>query len=650
MSKENKILKNVINIILLLMALIIPLAINIKHFKPFINIKNSIFLVTVSIMSILLILSFLFSGKLKLYMTKLNLFVLLYFVWNVISYFIFPYTEKLYFNMLVCAILLFFIIQYTFNDKWREYLFYIFGLIGVIMGIYGIMQFFGIDFSFFINYFGSRFEVGSRIFTTLGNPNLQGGFSVFLLPVLLALFIKKLKGKNLLLKIFSGLAFIFNLLLLLMSQTRGSWIAAIFTIIVFIIFYFWKREYKFIKNHWRGFVVGIVVFIGLIIFGLTLLPDSFVNPQTANIRLFYYTNTIDMITESTTTLLFGRGIGSFSAYYPSFRDKITAFKLGETSLEFRVEHPHNEHLEILSDLGVVGYLLFVLIIIFALFELLKNNDILSIGIATAIVGVLLDGLMMQNLRFIVVMFLLWIAIGLSSYRFKFENNNKKLNYKEFNINGIFIVVAIFLIIILGNVALYGINHFKQGDIVRYGLGYYTQGQSQEAVYYLSNSYNLDSTDKRTLYYLAPSYMGIGDDKRAIETYKELLSLDPNFIQANNNLAFIYYSNDDYVNSKKYLLKQINSNNMFWKTYYLLSLIYMREGNIGEAFEYSSRLLNLSNVISVGDDYRLSALKMQAQYYSEKKDMNKLSKVYSAMVEIMPDGKEKDQFLIALGRK
>lgn len=624
------------------------LYIEIKHFQPFVNTKNAIFIVLSSLFGIILFLKIMCKGEFKFSYNIINLFAVSYLIWNIISYFIFQYTSKIYLILTICYIFIFFIIQYFFQSKDILKIFYTFSGINIIMGFYGIMQFLGRDFAFFVNYFGSRFEIGTRVFTTLGNPNLQGGYSVFMLPITVAFVIytyrlfrkdvQKGLNKNKLLFLFSILSFILNVLLLLMAQTRGSWIAGVVTSVVFVILYYWKKEFTFFKKH----ILKTCIFIILIILGgffvFSILPETIVNPQTVDIRLFYYQNTVDMIFENPKTLLFGRGIGSFSAYYPQFRDKRVAFELGETNLEFRVEHPHNEHLEILSDMGILGYLMFLGIVIVALFLLLKKNDILSIGLATAIVGILIDGFMMQNLRFVSIAILLWVALGLSTV----EILKVKEKLLKIKMNGIWILIFSISVILLIVVAFFGINHYQQGELIKSGLFHYTTENNQNAVHFLQQSYDKDSTDKRTLYYLAPSYEGIGDDEKALFYYKRLLELDHNFIQANSHVAMIYFRNDDNANAIRYFLRQIRSNNMFWRPYYMLAFIFVREGNIEQAFKNSVELLEINKLSRIPDEVLIFALKVKAQYYSQNQDIENLFVIYQRLYEVLPDGDEKDQ--------
>jgi putative inorganic carbon (hco3(-)) transporter len=640
----------------LLMTFLVILFIETKHFQPFVNSKNSIFIFSVSLLSISLIIKLMFESKFKFSYSLINIFAILYLFWNIISYYVFQYTSKIYLILTICYLLLFFIVQYIFTKKDVIKVFFSFSIINILMGIYGIMQFLGKDFSFFVNYFGSRFEIGTRVFTTLGNPNLQGGYSVFILPITIAFFIysyrlfrkssKESLFKSKLLLIFAFLSFVFNFLLLLMAQTRGSWIAGFVTIIVFIILYYWKKEFIFIKKHIVKSIIILLVLIFLGVFVFSILPETIVNPQTVDIRLFYYQNTVDMIIESPSTLLFGRGIGSFSAYYPLFRDKRIAYGLGEKNLEFRVEHPHNEHLEILSDLGIIGYLFFVGLVLSAIFLLLRKNDILSKGIAVALIGVLFDGLMMQNLRFVSIALLFWFALGLSSIGVLkiTKENNKVININK---NIFLMLISIILIFMLFSILIFSLNHYQQGESVKQGLFYYTNQNNQKAVYFLQDSYDKDSTDKRTLYYLAPSYESIGNDDEALKYYKQLLDLDNNFIQANSNLAMIYFKNGDIVSSKKYFLRQIRSNNMFWRPYYMLAYIFIGEGNLQKSFENTIELLEINKLERLPDEVLIFALKVQGQYYAENKIYEEMIEVYQKLYEILPEGEEKSQIDIIL---
>lgn len=664
---------NIVAYLLILMSIAVVLLIQIEHFKPFVNIKNALFIVSVSILVVFSSFFFLFKGKLSINKSIINIFVLVYLVWNILSYFIFDYTSKLYLILTICYVLLFFLVQLFYTEKTKKYFVYSICLTSILMGVYGIMQFLGKDIPFFINYFGSRFQIGTRVFTTLGNPNLQGGLSVLFLPILIALVIYSFRRKNLFLRIFSIIGFIGNFLLLLMAQTRGSWIAGFLTIITFAIFFYWKKELKFLKKHWLKSLFIVLLFLIIGVTAFNFLPDSIINPQTVNIRMFYYTNTLDMITETPSTLLLGRGLGSFSAYYPEFRDKRKAFSLGEKSLEFRVEHPHNEHLEILSDLGLIGYIVFVLIVISSLWLLIKKNDVLSIGLAAAIVGILIDGLMMQNLRFVVIAFLLWFSIGLSSIKTglnsekietEAKNKSEKFNSKnkikllgfidskfiDINLNGIIIIALLVLIIFSGVFVKYGIDHYQQGKFTKLGLAYYTQGNNDNAVYYLQKSYDLDNTDKRTLYYLAPSYKNIGKEEKAIRYYKELLGLDYNFIQANSNLGLIYYLKGDFNNAKSYFLKQIISNNMFWRPYYMLTLMLSKENNLEKAYEYANEIVILDDLVDIPDEVLILSLKIAGQYYISKQDNQKVLDIYTKLYDVLPEGEEKNQIGKVLNKR
>jgi len=453
-------------------------------------------------------------------------------------------------------------------------------IVSLVSSIYGLFQYIGIDFGSFVNYFGSRLSQGTRLFTIFGNPNLLGGFNVFILPLITAFFIKAIKDKNIKKVWYLGLVGIFAFITLILSQTRGCWIASGISLVVFFFLYYRKEGVAFVRKNVVLSIIIIFILVGALVgLGKVVLGNNELSDTTsANIRLLYYGNTLKMIKENP---VFGRGVGTFSAYYPLYRNKQEAFSLGETAMEYRVEHPHNEHLELLSELGIIGYLLFLWIVVEALILLLKRDDIISLGIAISIFGLLVDGLMMQNLRFTVIASLLWLSFGFSTI-VKNKNEKKSLGTK-IPLKKLILSIFIILIMIFPIVSAYKTMH--SGYYIKMGLGYYSSARHEEAVSWFSKALEINPDNKRALYYMAASSNAIGKKGDAINYYQKLLEIDPNFIQANFKLGLVFLERNDIDEAEKYFLKQIEVNNMYWQSYYYLAYIEDIRGNNEKAKEY-----------------------------------------------------------------
>lgn len=601
--------KKLINYFLILTFFLVPLTIWLKHFKPFVSMKDFVFISLMFISLALLIISFILEGKFGIKKSRIHIAVITYYLYNLISYLIFPYTDGHYFLILTSLVILFFVVSYVVDVEFRNRIVNTLFVVALISSVYGVFQFLGIDYGLFVNYFGSRLEYGSRLFTIFGNPNLLGGFSVFILPLIAAFFIKSIQNKKNKKALYLGIVFVLSFITLLLAQTRGSILAFFVSVVVFGLLYFRKNGVTFIKKHSivTISVIIVLIIVGSLGFNYVKTNTNLMSANTIKLRLFYYGSTIDMIKDD---VLFGKGIGTFNIYYPTYRDKRVSYQLGEREMEFRVEHPHNEHLEVLSDLGIVGYALFIWIIIEALWLLLRKKDIISIGISVAIIGVLVDGLMMQNLRFTVIASLLWLMIGFSTLNTE-KNSYGKL-FSKLNLSkGVFAII----IIIFVSFPIYSAYKTMHSDyFTKGGIGYYSQNSPDGATFWLGEAIDINPHNKRALYYIAPSYKSLDEPEKAIKYYSDLLELDPNFIQTNYQLGLIYLELKEVEKSKQYFEKQTDVNNMYWQAYYYLAFIESNEGDVNKALSYLDEVDKINSIKKISDEYysKIQELRQQLE--------------------------------------
>lgn len=100
--------------------------------------------------------------------------------------------------------------------------------VGGIVSIYGLMQFTGLDP---LSWPGQRFELW-RSFSTLGNPDMLGGFLVLAFPASLVAFLDAVDARK------SGIYAVFLTLVvacLLTTYTRGAWLGALAGMLVVLV-------------------------------------------------------------------------------------------------------------------------------------------------------------------------------------------------------------------------------------------------------------------------------------------------------------------------------------------------------------------------------------------------------------------------------
>jgi tetratricopeptide (TPR) repeat protein len=111
-----------------------------------------------------------------------------------------------------------------------------------------------------------------------------------------------------------------------------------------------------------------------------------------------------------------------------------------------------------------------------------------------------------------------------------------------------------------------------------GLIHHQRGNSHEAVFLISNA--IENNPYVAVYYYNLGYILAlsGEIDRAIEAYKESLSLKPDYAEAINNLGLILYDQDKIEESIILFQQAIRNKPGFTKAYYNLGKAFQAQGN------------------------------------------------------------------------
>jgi O-antigen ligase len=147
---------------------------------------------------------------------------------------------------------------------------------------------------------------------------------------------------------------IFYLLLLCFTiyytDSRGSWVSFVVmccTLVACSLVV--KSDFEKFYNNNKWFL--LVGFITIIFVGLNVVSDNFSEMQSSsNGRFDIWLNSFNIFKDYWLT---GIGNGSFQYVYPLY---------DSGHVEFRLEHAHNDYLELLIEQGVIGFSLVALII------------------------------------------------------------------------------------------------------------------------------------------------------------------------------------------------------------------------------------------------------------------------------------------------
>jgi O-antigen ligase/tetratricopeptide (TPR) repeat protein len=325
--------------------------------------------------------------------------------------------------------LLYFVITNSINDERQiNRILDILLIVGGLFGIYGIFQYNGIDFSFWIRNIGRQ-----QVFGLFGNVNFFAEYLIVPLPIAVSLFFA---SRNKFKKILLLIAILAMGTSIIVTFTRGSYlsfgVSLIFMFFVFLI----SRGKKFIKNNKKIFIIILLAII--IITLLFVIPNPLNKSGTIiskiksrisvtqltqdysyNRRIAIWKFTGMMIKDHP---LLGSGIGTFK--YNTLRYQAEFFAQGKNRSLYPygfADKAHNEYLQLGAELGIIGLGIFIWLMIsyfrFGLKILRKIKDAyrqgIIIGLMGAVVAVLVDGIFGFPLHLPATIVLFWLTLALT---------------------------------------------------------------------------------------------------------------------------------------------------------------------------------------------------------------------------------------------
>lgn len=257
-------------------------------------------------------------------------------------------------------------------------------------------------------------DIKMRIYSTLENPNVLGEYILLTLPVCISLMWTAKKALPRI--IYGGISLILALALIL-TFSRGCWLGIMASAAIFITF-----------------VAGKLWGLALIALPVVpfVLPESIINRFTSigdmsdsstSYRVYIWMGTLLMLKDFWISGI-GPGTEAFTQVYPFYSyNGIVA------------PHPHNLFLQIITESGIIGLAAFLLLL-FLFFKNLvvsfqyfgKGNkfSVVIVGLASAVVGFLLQGMFDNCFYNYRVFMIFWavLAIGIASCRIARSEYNK----------------------------------------------------------------------------------------------------------------------------------------------------------------------------------------------------------------------------------
>jgi len=478
-----------------------------------------------------------FKKKILWKKNPLDLWVTLYFGYVLVRYLVSPDKNVARMEMeknILCFGLFFGISQNILKHEVKKIL-KIFIVSAILVAIYGLWQNFGTPVWVF------RVPKISPPYATFGNQNFFAAYLAIALPLAFLFF----KEKSNYLKFIGFAGVVIFALDLHYAGSRGGLLAAFAGVMVFLLAKYGKK----IK------ALKIIIALGIVFAILTgyfvYFTRSFWLRDTH--RKLIWRDTITMALKNP----FGVGPGAFAANFPDYASD--ELKKVYPQNKFIVNFAHNEYLEIFSELGAPGLFLFLMIII-TFFRKSKNPYLLA-----SAAGVLVHNIFSVNMRFIISAGFLYVIFAV----FRSESSETRRINLEGTAQVIPVVLSAALIIFFVPQIFKPIRALK---ITSAEPDFFENVKTKE-IRKLENKLSANPKDYDTLYRLGWFYakrknfrtavdyfmkaaevrptpglwnnignifFETGDRPKAIQAYKNALSMNPDLIDAHFNLGFTYF--------------------------------------------------------------------------------------------------------------
>jgi O-antigen ligase/tetratricopeptide (TPR) repeat protein len=347
--------------------------------------------------------------------------------------------------------ILYFIITNQFKERRQiNKIIFIVLFIGSLWGIYGLIQYQGIDFFFQT----SKTTRTYKVMGLLGNVNYFAEYLIAILPLAVSLFfVTSSKIKKILLLM--GILVMGGSLMF--TFTRSSYLGFGVSLIFMFSLFLRNRGKQFIKENKKIFVI---IFVAIIITTILFIIPNPLSKQGTYISKIKARTSITGLKESFSfrrrmatwkfTLmmikdrpLLGSGIGTFKYNSLSYQAKF--FEQGDNRSIYPhdfAKQVHNEYLQLWAELGIIGLGIFIWLMICYFnhaYKILKDTKDkyqqgIIIGLMGSILAVLVDAIFGFPLHLSATLVLFWLFLGITM-NITAENfifSGTKDNKSEFN--------------------------------------------------------------------------------------------------------------------------------------------------------------------------------------------------------------------------
>ena len=573
LSKHNQtIWSKAIEVVIIAMIVLIPTVFYPRVIDIFHPIKTLTFSLLVIISLMLWGFNVLKKEEFKIISNPLNIPVLSFMLICVLSliWSDTPFISIKELPLFLAGPLLYFVIvNNIFNEQQINRIIGAVIIVGTLFGIYGILQYNGIDFSFWIGNYGR-----GKVFGLFGNAGYFAEYLILPLPIAVSLF---LVSKNKIIKLLLLIGILAISSSIVFTFTRTPYLSLVISSIFMLFLLAISRGKRLFKENKKIFIVILAVIV--LIISLFFIPTSLSEEGTVLSKIKervsiselgseFFTGRRTAIWKYTTFMikdrpLLGSGIGSFKYNSLRYQAKFFEQEDNRTLYPYGVaDKAHNEYLQLGAELGIIGLLIFIWLVFtyfnYGLKILKREKDRYKQGIIIGLMGsamaFLIDSIFWFPLHHTFTSFLFWLCLGLlvvmglkedeTLYKSKFKKKTTSAKNDIHQLKPLLFICIILLAVVLSILV------------------------SRPFI-------------ARTYWYDAYKKVRNGEEQKAIKIYEKTLKWDPYLGEVYYDIGKILQNKEFYDVASEYLKKAskyIDHPDLPQD----FAMIYLKKGQLDEA--------------------------------------------------------------------
>ncbi len=441
--------------------------------------------------------------------------------------------------------------------------------------------------------------------STFSNRNMAAHYVAICFPLTMGLIAVSERNRT---RVLGSVCLVLALLYLWYTGTRSAWLAVLVVVVLSAAGFLWlRRSVETAPRRARVLATAAFLVVASLV-GLYAATggadgEAAFSPGpgsvsgaiegSAGLRLVFWKNTLAMVRDHP---WLGVGPGNFKLHYPLYHRAVEVDWTFDE--EHQLERVHNDHLQILAEVGIVGLVAWVLIFIIAFriaWRCLRARQtwiplqafFASLGLVSFLVVACFSFPLERAVPPIYLFGLLGILGFLHAEAANGGKEQTRLSPKA-RWAGVLLLIGF-----LATSVSFGRRQVRTEIYYAKGVQRTYTGENQLAVSWLERARQLSPRDTNVLLLLAGNHISMGRCDLALDRLREVLSLHPHKVNAISNTGYCYLQLQDYPEAERYFRMTLELIPDSPETHTNLGTACFKQGEYDLAVEYYRKAIELA---------------------------------------------------------